>query len=76
LRRTAGFQNRWPSAIPLRSKYPRPADLEIGDTAGLATCGTGLVALARLLDACISPAAVAAKKIRRRRTFVRTAAGR
>jgi len=36
----AGFQTRVPSASPMGSIFSRPADLEIGDTAGLETCAT------------------------------------
>src|ERR1022692_3030212 len=36
----AGFQTRMPSVNPMPQASARPADLEIGDTAGLETCAT------------------------------------
>jgi hypothetical protein len=36
-----GFPNPQAVANPMRLKFPRPADLEIGDTADLEVCGTG-----------------------------------
>jgi hypothetical protein len=36
----AGFQTCGPSGVRTRQPVSRPADLEIGDTAGLETCAT------------------------------------
>jgi hypothetical protein len=40
----------------MRSKFPRPADLEIGDTADLEVCGTGLASIRFVFfDSRVSP---------------------